>query len=160
MATSDNVVRAGLTPKWKDTDTLCEMLTYKDGSPHVVTPTQSADQPHVWRYTPPAEVDEFVLDRVEMPAAAPAATLPPSSGLSIVIVIHGTASVEQLDDETNGAVGLRHQLSAGAVHLVCPHTELRIKAVDGPVLLFKAAAKDVNDDIDIITTGLTLGLGA
>lgn len=29
MALSDNVVRAGLTPKFKDIDTLCNMLTYK-----------------------------------------------------------------------------------------------------------------------------------
>jgi len=28
MATSDNVVRAGLTPKLKDSKTLIEMLTY------------------------------------------------------------------------------------------------------------------------------------
>jgi len=27
MATSDNVVRAGLTPKFKDVDVLCNMLT-------------------------------------------------------------------------------------------------------------------------------------
>lgn len=29
MATSDNVVRAGLTPKHRDVQTLCSMLTYK-----------------------------------------------------------------------------------------------------------------------------------
>lgn len=29
MATSDNVVRAGLTPKHRDVRTLCSMLTYK-----------------------------------------------------------------------------------------------------------------------------------
>ena len=32
MATSDNVVRAGLTPKYKDIQTLCSMLTYKQVS--------------------------------------------------------------------------------------------------------------------------------
>lgn len=29
MAASDNVVRAGFTPKYIDTETLCSMLTYK-----------------------------------------------------------------------------------------------------------------------------------
>lgn len=29
MATSDNVVRAGLTPKHRDVTTLCSMLTYR-----------------------------------------------------------------------------------------------------------------------------------
>ena len=40
MATSDNVVRAGLTPKFKDVDVLCNMLTYNDGSPHYVEPAE------------------------------------------------------------------------------------------------------------------------
>ncbi len=40
MATSDNVVRAGLTPKFKDVDVLCNMLTYKDGNPHYVEPDE------------------------------------------------------------------------------------------------------------------------
>ena len=29
MALSDNVVRAGLTPKYKDSATLCKMLNYR-----------------------------------------------------------------------------------------------------------------------------------
>ena len=37
MATSDNVVRAGLTPKARDTEILCDMLTYKLGKPEVLT---------------------------------------------------------------------------------------------------------------------------
>lgn len=32
MATSDNVVRAGLTPKYRDVQTLSSMLTYKQVS--------------------------------------------------------------------------------------------------------------------------------
>ena len=34
MATSDNVVRAGLTPKHRDVQTLCSMLTYKQVKSH------------------------------------------------------------------------------------------------------------------------------
>lgn len=33
MATSDNVVRAGLTPKHRDVKTLCSMLTYRQVIP-------------------------------------------------------------------------------------------------------------------------------
>lgn len=33
MACSDNTIRAGLTPKFRDVDTLCEMLDYSPGSP-------------------------------------------------------------------------------------------------------------------------------
>ena len=156
MATSDNVVRAGLTPKWKDVDTLCEMLTYKDGAPYIVTPTQTVDEPHVYTYTPPAEIEEFMLDRVELPEEGAAAKLPASTGLAVLIVVNGTVAIEQLDDATEDAVGMCHQLNVGAVHLVCPHTVLRIAAVHGPAQLFRAAAKPFIDDISLDThTGLT-----
>lgn len=36
MATSDNVVRAGLTPKFRDTDVLCASLTYMQGSTDIM----------------------------------------------------------------------------------------------------------------------------
>lgn len=36
MATSDNVVRAGLTPKFKDSVTLVNMLTYNQGDYEVL----------------------------------------------------------------------------------------------------------------------------
>ena len=36
MATSDNVVRAGLTPKFKDSATLVNMLTYNQGDYEVL----------------------------------------------------------------------------------------------------------------------------
>ena len=35
MASSDNVVRAGFTPKFKDVDTLVEMLDYSPALPEV-----------------------------------------------------------------------------------------------------------------------------
>ena len=158
MATSDNVVRAGLTPKWKDVESLCEMLTYTDGAPRFVHPTQALPaEPYVWRYAPPREIDEFVLERVELPAAASAAvaTLPATDGLAVLLVVSGSVHVEQLDSSTDDAVGLRHRLSAGAVHLVCPHTILRIKlAPDAghhggqPALLFRAAARQIGDDME------------
>ncbi|KAL6191779.1 hypothetical protein ACLB2K_038168 [Fragaria x ananassa] len=36
MATSDNVVRAGLTPKHRDIESLCSMLTYRQGLPEIL----------------------------------------------------------------------------------------------------------------------------
>jgi mannose-6-phosphate isomerase len=42
MAPSDNVIRSGLTPKFKDVDVLCDMLTYSTGKlSTVVHPIQS-----------------------------------------------------------------------------------------------------------------------
>ncbi len=38
MALSDNVVRAGLTPKFCDVETLCSMLHYRSGAPQLLVP--------------------------------------------------------------------------------------------------------------------------
>lgn len=43
MACSDNVVRAGLTPKHKDVETLLEMMDYSVGMPSLVTPELGPD---------------------------------------------------------------------------------------------------------------------
>ena len=101
-------------------------------------------------------MDEFILERVELPEEGAEAQLPASSGLGIVLVVKGTASIEQLDDISEDTVGLRHTLTAGSVHLVCPHTLLRLRALHGETLLFRAAAKPIDDEILADTlTGLT-----
>ena len=53
-------------------------------------------------------------------------------------------AIEQLDGVTADEVGLHSLLSVGAIHLVCPHTVLRIRAQQAPLLLFRAAPKPAN----------------
>lgn len=60
MATSDNVVRAGLTPKMRDTGVLCGMLTYHMGLPPVLRPVHRTAN----TYVPPFE--EFQLSSLEL----------------------------------------------------------------------------------------------
>ena len=50
---TDNVIRAGLTPKLRDTEVLCESLTYGQGVPEVLTGAKSAASPHLALYRPP-----------------------------------------------------------------------------------------------------------
>ena len=64
MACSDNVVRAGLTPKFKDVGTLCDMLDYR---PRKSEDTKFACVPKpndqfVHTYNPP--VNEFAVDKL------------------------------------------------------------------------------------------------
>jgi mannose-6-phosphate isomerase len=54
MANSDNVVRAGFTPKFKDVETLLEVLTYDDSLPQVISPS-AGNLTTVY----PAPVEEF-----------------------------------------------------------------------------------------------------
>jgi mannose-6-phosphate isomerase len=50
MALSDNVVRAGLTPKFKDVQTLCNMLTYRAEQPAFLRPIQVNTNTSIYRY--------------------------------------------------------------------------------------------------------------
>ena len=68
MATSDNVVRAGLTPKHRDVSVLCSMLTYNsfNGLDELLTRPQklSIERPYAHLYKSP--VPEFSVLRIEI----------------------------------------------------------------------------------------------
>ena len=61
MANSDNVVRAGLTPKFKDVETLVDILTYEMGPPSIIEGDAGAAE---ITYQTPA--DEFQVGRLRM----------------------------------------------------------------------------------------------
>ena len=61
MANSDNVVRAGLTPKFKDVETLVDILTYEMGLPPIIAGDASAAKV-VYRTPAP----EFQVSRLRM----------------------------------------------------------------------------------------------
>lgn len=68
MACSDNVVRAGLTPKYKDVETLCEMLEYKPStaSDNIFQPHKDTSDPYVTIYDPP--VKDFSVMKIQVGA--------------------------------------------------------------------------------------------
>jgi mannose-6-phosphate isomerase len=61
MACSDNVVRAGLTPKFKDVDNLVNMLTYSMGGPSIDVGEPHTDDHRILRYTPPVPEFEVMI---------------------------------------------------------------------------------------------------
>ena len=63
MACSDNVVRAGLTPKFKDVKTLLSILNYRSVSVKDTVFNSCADSadPNVQVYDPP--VQDFTVSR-------------------------------------------------------------------------------------------------
>ncbi|KAI8467236.1 MAG: mannose-6-phosphate isomerase [Monoraphidium minutum] len=87
MAASDNVVRAGLTPKFRDTEVLCESLTYAMGLPDVLTGDAIHD--HVKVYRPPFE--EFEIQRVDIPAGE-AVPVPTNPGPLLLLVTGGAGT--------------------------------------------------------------------
>lgn len=62
MACSDNTIRAGLTPKFKDVETLCNSLTYRMSGPPYFKPYEVAAG--VLEYAPP--VPEFAVQKISV----------------------------------------------------------------------------------------------
>ena len=93
MACSDNVVRAGLTPKYRDSDTLCKMLTYncKTASENMFHPHPHPDAPQSMIYNPPAP--EFAVARISLPKGTQEFAVPVVQGPSIILFTKGSGEV-------------------------------------------------------------------
>ena len=99
MACSDNVVRAGLTPKHKDVKTLVDMLTYNTDVPALTSgvPMDRCTR----RYQPP--VADFCVETIVVPSCG-RYTLKPVDSPSILLVLEGDGNLVQ-GTVTNQAVG-------------------------------------------------------
>jgi mannose-6-phosphate isomerase len=62
MANSDNVVRAGLTPKFKDVEVLTDMLTFETGNNWLFSGIPS-DGGRMTFYPP---IPDFAIERIEV----------------------------------------------------------------------------------------------
>lgn len=89
MACSDNVIRAGLTPKFKDMDTLLEMLNFGGSSAaqKLFTPVDMG--PYTQLFSPP--VKDFAVVKVAVPAGVGSYAIENRPYGSIIIVLKGTA---------------------------------------------------------------------
>jgi len=89
MANSDNVVRAGLTPKLIDVPTLVAMLEYRCGPPddRKFSPEVSREDGSLLEYDPP--VPDFTVARLEVPGDADCYSVPRRDSASIFLVAEG-----------------------------------------------------------------------
>jgi len=98
MAASDNVVRAGLTPKLRDTQVLIDMLTYQARTAEQTTMErnviQDSDASSIFQFAPPAVFKEFRLRQILAKQSGASITLPSVSGHSILLLTAGAAKVE------------------------------------------------------------------
>lgn len=103
MAASDNVVRAGLTPKFKDVSTLVDMLTYNFApiEEQKMAPTEYpyatmnrkaySSGSDVALYDPP--IDEFSVVRTSLKGSGAKASFEPIEGPSILICTSGKGRI-------------------------------------------------------------------
>ena len=123
MATSDNVVRAGLTPKARDTEILCDMLTYKLGKPEILT--GDVIDKNTKRYSPP--FDEFELEVISC-SKNETSEFTVSQGPSILLVKNGKGALN--DDVT---------IEKGSVVFVNANEKIALKASsDDDVSIYRA----------------------
>lgn len=87
MANSDNVVRVGLTPKFKDAEALLEILAPEVGLPPLLSPEPAPEM----RYLTPAQ--EFVVQRLNLAAEVPL-EMPPCASVSLYLLTEGRIRVE------------------------------------------------------------------
>ncbi len=133
MAASDNVVRAGFTPKFKDVSTLVDMLTYNYApiDEQKMTPTEYpyatlnrtgySSGSAVLLYDPP--IDEFAVVRSVLRGPDAKATFEPLDGPSIVICTDGTGTI---------SVGpTSYEIKEGYVFFVGSTAELVLESTTG-----------------------------
>ncbi|KAF1849352.1 mannose-6-phosphate isomeras-like protein [Cucurbitaria berberidis CBS 394.84] len=152
MASSDNVVRAGFTPKFKDVDTLTTMLTYSYApiSEQKMDPT---DYPYVTLnapayssnsgsllYNPP--IPEFAVVRTALNRTGAKATFDPIEGPSIILCTKGKGTI---------SVGNKEEaIEEGYVFFVGATAEVVIKsdidAEDGEGLVTFKAFCEIQDE--------------
>lgn len=123
MANSDNVVRAGLTPKFKDVPNLIDMLTYKDGPPEIME-GEKLDQYSV-RYQAP--VDEFQLIKYVIPPSTKH-DVPAARGTGLVLCLCGTGWIRLSE---RGSKNM--PLATGSIYYVPDNVSMIVQA-DGPAV--------------------------
>ena len=129
MATSDNVVRAGLTPKLRDTQVLCEMLTYSQGPPDVLT--GSRIDTHSAVYSPP--FDEFELTAIDVDAGDKYVQGNAQESPSILLCLEGEDVAVRIVDERTaqrwdgcGGAAVQMTCSRGTVVFIVAGARLEV----------------------------------
>ncbi|KAG2342967.1 mannose-6-phosphate isomerase [Suillus weaverae] len=127
MANSDNVIRAGLTPKPKDIPNLVSVLTYtpSDWQKHMVKPVHIT--PRTRKYDPP--IQDFTVLQVKTQKGE-TETHEAIPGPSIAIVTEGSGRVSWSGGELD--------LQAGSVIFVGAETKIKITAGDSNLVVFRA----------------------
>jgi len=92
MATSDNVIRAGLTPKFKDVNALCSSLTYRQGECPVMGGQEV--EPGLRLYRP--EFEEFEVWRMNLVEEQGSLSLPGTKGPVVAFCLSGQGTVNDL----------------------------------------------------------------
>ncbi|VTJ65399.1 Hypothetical predicted protein [Marmota monax] len=133
MACSDNTVRAGLTPKFIDVPTLCEMLSYTPtpSKDRLFLPTQSQEDPYLFIYDPP--VPDFTIMKMEVPGSVSEYKVLALDSASILLMVEGTVTAST--PTAQAAISLQR----GGVLFIGANESVSLKlTVPKDLLMFRA----------------------
>ncbi|ODV82358.1 mannose-6-phosphate isomerase [Suhomyces tanzawaensis NRRL Y-17324] len=139
MAASDNVVRAGFTPKFKDVKNLVEMLTYsydsveKQKMPLLPFAKSRGQAAKSVLYDPP--IAEFSVLQTIFDKPDAVQSYDEFNGPSIVIATKGTGSIG-----INGEQPI--EVKAGYVFFVAPGVEVEVKSSSDDFTTYRAFVED------------------
>jgi len=131
MATSDNVVRAGLTPKLRDVPTLVSMLTYETApaAEQLLPPQPYRSSKHSLLYDPP--IEEFCVLLTQL-AESEEDAYGAIDGPSILIVTEGEGEIV--------AEGKTETIKKGQVWFIGADVDASFKGSKGSLVLYRAFA--------------------
>ncbi|MBN2424939.1 MAG: mannose-6-phosphate isomerase, class I [Calditrichaceae bacterium] len=121
MANSDNVIRAGLTPKYKDIRTLTEMLNYKPGKYPVIEP-----QPEAGAYIYEVPINEFFLQRTALEKRE-IVEMPDIESIRIILVMNGSIKIRW---KSGGKNGLMQGVKGESILIPAALRDCRIEALE------------------------------
>lgn len=140
MASSDNVIRAGFTPKFQDVNTLTDILTYDHDPPEqqllkpvdypyaTLNKTAYSSNSSCLLYDPP--IEEFSVVRTVLHGAGAKATFEGLAGPSIIIATNGSGKI---------SVGPKTEdLKEGYVYFVGATAELVVESDSEELVTFRA----------------------
>ncbi|ORX56561.1 hypothetical protein BCR36DRAFT_580872 [Piromyces finnis] len=134
MAASDNVVRAGLTPKFKDVETLIDMLTYTSISAdnQIISGSPYLQSKSTVLYNPPIEEFSILCTKLS-PKTVKSENFDGIMGPSIVLVTEGHGHIiydEKMLDACKGSI-----------FFVGADTNITLEAIDGDTTFYRAYAE-------------------
>ncbi|KAF9932656.1 Mannose-6-phosphate isomerase [Linnemannia zychae] len=128
MAASDNVVRAGLTPKFKDVEVLTDMLTYqsKTGTDQILSGVLCTPTGHSLLYDPP--IDEFAVIVTTLDHDKEKERIRGAEGPSVVIVTKGQGTIRSEKQSEGEDEVIEIVANEGNVFFVAASTPFSIEA--------------------------------
>jgi len=140
MACSDNVVRGGLTLKYKDLDVLCDMLVYKGAPPPTIAPDVLEPGMKLYAHK---ELDEFQVTHLKLTAGSSRRYCFSGQGPALGFAFKGHGNLRVSGENTRLESGVVFLLAAGVDADISAEEELDIFVASCPPHYFHTHTTEV-----------------